>query len=189
MIRKLSLAISLLLLPAGAVHAQSSSESLQIHGFATQGFLFSSHNNFVERHASVGDPGWTDAVISFTDTPLPKLRVGVQVHYSRLGDVSGDTPLIVDWALGDYQVNNYFGVRAGKVKTPIGLFNDSQDIDAVLLWSLLPQSMYPIDNRSFFLSHLGGESSTAILAAAQSGASSVIAAMRARTSWRNRAGS
>jgi hypothetical protein len=37
------------------------------------------------------------------------------------------------------------------------LFNDSQDVDAVFLWTLLPQSIYPIDNKSFFLSHLGGE--------------------------------
>jgi hypothetical protein len=63
----------------------------------------------------------------------------------------------VDWASGDYRVNDYLGFRAGKVKTPLGLFNDSQDVDAIFLWILLPQSMYPIDNKSFFLAHLGGE--------------------------------
>jgi hypothetical protein len=63
----------------------------------------------------------------------------------------------VDWASGDYRVNEYLGFRGGKVKTVTALFNDSQDVDAVYLWILLPQSMYPIDNKSFLLSHLGGE--------------------------------
>jgi hypothetical protein len=37
------------------------------------------------------------------------------------------------------------------------LFNDSQDVDAVFLWILLPQGAYPIDNEGFFLSQWGGE--------------------------------
>jgi hypothetical protein len=49
------------------------------------------------------------------------------------------------------------GFRAGKVKTIVGLFNDSQDIDAIFLWALLPQSCYPIDNEGFYLSHTGGD--------------------------------
>jgi hypothetical protein len=39
----------------------------------------------------------------------------------------------------------------------LGLFNDSQDVEPVFLWVLLPQTMYPIENRSFMLSELGGE--------------------------------
>jgi hypothetical protein len=39
----------------------------------------------------------------------------------------------------------------------MGLFNDSQDVDAIFLWVLLPQCSYPVDNEGFFLSHLGGE--------------------------------
>jgi hypothetical protein len=37
------------------------------------------------------------------------------------------------------------------------LFNDSQDVDSIFLWILLPQSSYPVDNKGFYLSHLGGE--------------------------------
>jgi hypothetical protein len=74
----------------------------------------------------------------------------------QLGQLGGPSPKI-DWASGDYRVNDHFGIRAGKVKTVIGLFNDSQDVDTIFLWILLPQSAYPIDNKSFLLSHLGGE--------------------------------
>jgi hypothetical protein len=131
-------------------------DSVQIHGFVTQGLIYSSHNNYLEKQTSSGDPGWTEAVLSLSDTPLPKLRVGIQFHYFHLSDMGSEIPMI-DWALGDYRFNDYFGLRAGKVKTPLGLFNDSQDIDAVLLWCLLPQSTYELDNRSYFLSHYGGE--------------------------------
>ena len=136
--------------------AQDYSSTLQIHGFATQGLLYSRHNNYLEVQSSDGDPGWTEAVVSLTDQPTSKLRIGVQIHYLHLGDLGGDAPFI-DWASGDYKFNDYIGLRAGKIKTALGLFNDSQDIDAVFLWSLLPQATYAIDNRSFFLSHLGGE--------------------------------
>jgi hypothetical protein len=74
----------------------------------------------------------------------------------QLGDFGGPN-IQVDWASGDYKVNDHLGLRAGKFKTPFGLFNDSQDVDAVHLWALLPQSIYPTDNKSFTLSQLGGE--------------------------------
>jgi hypothetical protein len=35
-----------------------------------------------------------------------------------------------------------------EVKTPMGLFNDVQDIDSVYPWALLPQSIYPPGERS-----------------------------------------
>jgi hypothetical protein len=74
----------------------------------------------------------------------------------QLGELGGPN-VQVDWASGDYRFNDRLGFRAGKLKTPLGLFNDSQDVDAVFLWILLPQSVYPIDNKSTFLSHVGGE--------------------------------
>ncbi len=137
------------------VHAQDL-DSLQIHGFVTQGMLYSTQNNYIIADTSDGSFDWTEAALTITDRPTPKLRIGIQLHYYRFSDLGSNSP-IVDWALGDYQVTPYFGIRAGKVKTPFGLFNDTQDIDPVLLWSLLPQSAYANDNRAIFLAHYGGE--------------------------------
>jgi len=53
-------------------------------------------------------------------------------------------------------VNDRFGIRFGKVKTPWGLFNENQDIDPSYMWALLPQSVYDITTRNADLSHLGG---------------------------------
>src|SRR5580704_1957695 len=129
---------------------------IQIHGFATQGILYSSHNNYLSMESSSGSLQWTDGAVSFTDSLTNNLRVGIQLHVYQLG-VLGGPNVQVDWASGDYRVNDYLGFRAGKVKTALGLFNDSQDVDAIFLWILLPQSVYPADNKSFFLSHDGGE--------------------------------
>src|SRR5438309_11631364 len=74
----------------------------------------------------------------------------------QLGEL-GSSNALVGWASGDYRVNDRFGIRAGKVKTVWGLFNDSQDIDAVFLWILLPQGSYSIDHKSFYLAHVGGD--------------------------------
>jgi hypothetical protein len=129
---------------------------IQIHGFATQGFLFSSHNNYLSMQSSSGSLQWTDGAVSFTDSLTNNLRVGIQLHMYQLGQLGGPN-VQVDWASGDYKVNDYLGFRAGKVKTALGLFNDSQDVDAIFLWILLPQSVYSADNKSFLLAHLGGE--------------------------------
>jgi hypothetical protein len=129
---------------------------IEIHGFVTQGFLYSSHNNYLTMQSSSGSVQWTEGAVSFSDALTDNLRAGIQLHMYQLGQLGGPN-IQVDWASGDYRVNDYFGIRAGKVKTAVGLFNDSQDVDAIFLWTLLPQSVYPIDDRGFFLSHLGGE--------------------------------
>jgi len=129
---------------------------IAIHGFATQGILYSSHNNYLTMQSSSGSLQWTDGAVSVTDSLTDNLRVGIQLHMYQLGQLGGPN-VQVDWASGDYRINDYLGFRAGKVKTPLGLFNDSQDVDAVFLWILLPQGAYPIDNKSFYLSHVGGE--------------------------------
>jgi hypothetical protein len=127
-----------------------------IHGYVAQGFLFSSNNNYLTMKSSEGSAQWTDGVVGISDSLTEKLRVGIQLHMYQLGDLGGNN-VQVDWASADYRFNDYFAFRAGKVKTVLGLFNDSQDIDSIFLWILLPQCSYPADNKSFFLAHVGGE--------------------------------
>lgn len=154
MLRRLPLFL-LVCICTGSLQAQSLAE-VEIHGFVTQGFLFSSNNNYLTMQSSDGSLQWTDGAVSFSDSLTDNLRVGIQLHMYQLGELGGPN-LQIDWASGDYRFNDHFGVRAGKVKTVLGLFNDSQDVDAVFLWTLLPQCSYPVDNESFFLAHVGGE--------------------------------
>jgi hypothetical protein len=139
------------------VTAQSlGDQNIQIHGFATQAYVVSDDNNYLGMDTRTGAPSWTEAAVNVNDQVSDKLRVGIQLHYTRLGAFGGDN-LNVDWALGDYQANQWVGIRAGKVKIRWGLLNDTQDYDPGYLWSLLPESIYGIDIRATNLSQLGAE--------------------------------
>ncbi len=136
-------------------HAQSLDDlNMQIHGYATQGFLYTTNNNIFTTNSSNGSPAWTEAVMNVTAQPQPKLRVGVQARYFLLGNFGN--AITLDWAEADYKVNDKFGVRFGKVKIPTGLFNEIQDIDPAYMWALLPQSIYPITSRNSVLAEYGG---------------------------------
>ena len=145
-----------LALAAGAHGFAQSLEDLniQIHGYATQGFLYTTNNNILTTHSSDGSPAWTEAVLNIGAQPIPKLRIAVQGRYFLLGNFGNSITL--DWAAADYRADERFGMRFGKVKTPSGLFNDIQDIDPSYTWSLLPQSIYPISSRNSIIAHYGG---------------------------------
>jgi hypothetical protein len=128
--------------------------NIQFHGYATQGFLYSTANNFFTTSSSNGSPAWDEAVVNLTAQPTPKLRIGVQARYFLLGNLGN--AITLDWAAADYKPSDLFGARFGKVKTPSGLFNDIQDIDPSYQWALLPQSIYPLMSRNSLLAHYGG---------------------------------
>jgi hypothetical protein len=144
------------LLACGPFHASAQSLddlNIQAHGYATQAFLYSNRNNWNTTASSDGSAAWTEAVVNLSAQPEPRLRIGVQARYSLLGNLGNQITL--DWAQADYRLNERLGIRAGKIKVPFGLFNESQDIDPSLLWILLPQSLYPIASRDSILSEYG----------------------------------
>jgi len=149
------LLLAFMALSALPLAAQSLEDlNVQIHGYATQGFVYTTQNNWNSMASSDGSPAWTEAVFNLTAQPNPKLRVGAQVRYFLMGNFGNEITL--DWASGDYKLNEKLGVRFGKVKTANGLLNDIQDIDPAFLWSILPQGGYPITSRTSILAHYGG---------------------------------
>ena len=128
--------------------------NLQVHGYATQGYIYTSNNNWDTTASSDGSAAWMEAVVNLSVQPQPKLRIGIQARYYLLGNY-GDK-IVLDWAQADYKVNERFGFRVGDVKTPVGLLNETQDIDPAHLWVLLPQSVYPLASRAAQLDHYGG---------------------------------
>jgi hypothetical protein len=145
--------LALIALPASAQSLEDL--NIQLHGYATQGFMYSTQNNFFTTNSSSGSPAWDEAVVNITSQPSPKLRIGAQGRYELLGNIGGNN-ITLDWASVDYKFSEKLGVRVGKVKTPDALFNEVQDIDPAYIWSLLPQSIYPLTSRNSFLSHYGG---------------------------------
>src|SRR5262245_12170929 len=119
--------------------------NLTLHGFASQGYLRSSDNNYASLNTEEGTFAITEGALNVTAQPLPGLRVGAQFFARDFGP-QGNHRVVLDWALGDYRVADWFGVRAGKVKQPLGLYNTLVDADMARAEILQPAGAYPISN-------------------------------------------
>ena len=128
---------------------------LQVHGFISQGFLLTSANDYLAR-SSKGSFEFTELGLNFTLPATDRLTLGLQIFSHALGPI-GDYRATLDWYSLDYHWRDWLGIRAGRVKLPFGLYNDSSDIDAARTSVLLPQSIYPAQNRDFLLAQTGGE--------------------------------
>jgi hypothetical protein len=94
--------------------------------------------------------------LNFTLPATDKLRLGLQLFSRDLGPL-GDYKAALDWYYLDYHFRDWLGLRAGRVKLPFGLYNDSSDTDSARTAVLLPQSVYPAQNRDFLLAQTGAE--------------------------------
>jgi hypothetical protein len=130
---------------------------LQIHGFGTQGFIHTDGNNWLTMNTNgVGSGAFTDVGLNVGMQLRDNLRIGAQAYDRKLGQIGAWHPLL-DWALVDYRVKPWLGFKGGKVKTVLGLFTDTQDMDFANTFALLPQSVYAIDLRDATIAHLGGD--------------------------------
>ena len=98
----------------------------------------------------------TDFGFNVSTELAPKLRVGAQLFGRNIGRLGNWHPE-VDWAFADYRVTDWLGFRGGKVKTTLGLYNDSQDMPFLHTWALMPQSVYPTDVRGDNIAHVGAD--------------------------------
>jgi hypothetical protein len=142
----------------GILHAQFDfkldGRDVQFHSFAQQGFAYSNHNNYLTMNTSDGSFAMTDGGINASTSITDKFRVGAQAYMRNIGQL-GRYHIQLDWAYGDYKLKDWFGIRAGKVKTALGLLNDTQDMEFLQTWAILPQSVYPLDLRSNTIAHTG----------------------------------
>jgi hypothetical protein len=129
---------------------------VQIHGFASQGFVYTDQNNWLTMPTSQGSGAFTDFGANISMQVTGRLRIGAQVYDRNIGNL-GDWHPSLDWAFADYRFKPWFGIRGGKVKTALGLYNDTQDLDFLHPFALLPQSIYPTDMRDSTIAHTGGD--------------------------------
>ncbi len=127
---------------------------VSIHGFISQGYLQSSDYNY---HADTEDGTFefNEIGINLGKRLTNKLHLGLQVFCRDLGD-TGNNEITLDWAYADYRVTDWLGVRAGKIKMPQGLYNETRDVDALRTWIFLPASVYPETLRDLNLAMMGG---------------------------------
>src|SRR5271170_91113 len=144
--RRAMFLLTLLAAPAAqALELGSDSDllSVEIHGFASQGFILTTNgNNYLDNGTTNGSFQFSEIGLNFTKSLTDKLRIGMQLFAQDLGP-SGSYTVQMDWFYVDYRVTDWFGIRVGRVKIPFGLYNDIQDVDSARLPVLLPQSVYP----------------------------------------------
>ena len=115
-------------------------ENLNIHGFLSQGFMKSSDNNFLG-NTSEGTLEFNEIGLNMSYEVFDDLRVGAQLLSRDLGR-EGNNAVFIDWAFADYSFQDWLGIRAGKIKMPLGLYNEYRDLDIARTNIFLPQGSY-----------------------------------------------
>lgn len=128
-------------------------DSIQIHGFVSQGFLKSSANNYLT-NTEDGSFEFNEFGINFSSQLSDGLHLGMQFFARDLGSLGNDE-VVIDWAYADYYYNRFLGIRIGKIKIPNGLFYENRDIDMLRTNILLPQGVYNEGWRDTFKSMKG----------------------------------
>ncbi|MFO7559153.1 MAG: hypothetical protein R6X10_10020 [Desulfobacterales bacterium] len=141
--------ICLNLIWAGPAAAIDGLGDVEIHGFVAQGYLQSDKYDYLDVKTDKGSFEYSEMGINFSVTPVSGLRIGAQFFARDLGDLGNDE-IELDWAYGDYRVNNYLGVRGGKMKVAMGLYNEVRDVDAVRTFIMMPNSIYLEQNRDTY---------------------------------------
>jgi hypothetical protein len=118
----------------------SMGSSVDIHGYVSQGYLNSSHNNFFAA-TDEGSFEFSEAAFNVGTDVSDELHIGIQLLSRKLGEF-GKGDVEIDWAFADYRWKDWLGIRAGKIKLPHGLYNTTRDIDFLRTSIFLPQSVY-----------------------------------------------
>ncbi|HAO21106.1 MAG TPA: hypothetical protein DCQ37_11925, partial [Desulfobacteraceae bacterium] len=92
------------------VHAVEA-EGIDIHGFISQGYLYSNKNNYLGE-SEKGSFQFNELGINFSKDMTENLRIGMQFFSRDLGE-TGNNAVEVDWAFGDYHWHDWLGFRAG----------------------------------------------------------------------------
>ncbi len=135
------LAFILFIFFVATVHAGAQDGNVEINGFISQGFLKSDTHDIYFADTEDGTFQFNEAGLTFTTHVSDRLRLGMQIFAKDLGSMGNDE-ITVDYAYGDYRFENWFGLRAGKMKKPSGLYNQSRDVDITRTFIILPPSVY-----------------------------------------------
>ncbi len=128
--------------------------SLEIHGSLAQSYLSSTHNDILFPGTEHGSFEFSEAYLNASRSIGEKLRVGAQI-LSRDYGPEGNHDVQLDWGYGDYFFNEKLGMRVGKIRLPLGFYNEYRDVDSARTELLLPQEVYREGLRSFILAYTG----------------------------------
>lgn len=126
---------------------------IRLNGFLSQAFMKSQKNNFLTR-SKKGSFEINEVGITLSTNLTDRLRFGLQLFSRDMGEL-GNNAVVLDWAFADYRVTNWLGLRLGKVKAPLGLYNEGRDTDFLRPMAFLPQGIYIETYRGFIVAYQG----------------------------------
>jgi hypothetical protein len=134
-------------------------DSVQIHGFLSQALIHTSDNNFFGTTDDNISEDFRELGINGSWRIIPDLQIAMQVVWRDAG-LTDEQGLRIDYGLADYHLysseDNLLGIKAGRVPTPLGLYNETRDVASTRPGIFLPQSIYFDVNRNLALSADGG---------------------------------
>lgn len=154
---------TLLLMALFTIHTANAyelGENLRVHGFLTQNAVYTSANNMYGDSKHSVSTDFTEAGLNLFYSPMEQVSFSIQGLYRNAGDVDNDE-LDIDYAFMDYKINEYeqgeYGVRLGRIKNPLGLYNETRDVAFTTPSIILPQGIYYDRSRALFLSSDGAQ--------------------------------
>ncbi len=127
---------------------------VDIHGFISQGFLQSDEYKFYYADTDDGTYEFNEFGINFATDLTDEVRLGMQLLAKDLGSIGNDK-VVIDWAYADYAYRDWLSLLVGKIKRPMGFYNQARDIDATRTMIFLPESIYNEIYRDSYLSNKG----------------------------------
>jgi hypothetical protein len=116
----------------------------QVHGFAAQGYIVSDGNNFFGE-STHGSHDYYELGLNGALQVTPDLLVSAQA-YAREAGATDDDRVRLDFGLADcrllHRTSASAGVRLGRVKNPIGFFNNTRDTVFTRPGIVMPTSVY-----------------------------------------------
>jgi len=127
----------------------------EFHGFISQGFLATTKYNYLAEDSKDGSFQYTEAGLNASINPFPRTHITAQGFLYDVGEAGKYQPFL-DYASIEYTFNDYIGLRVGRIRKPVGIYNDIQDVDLARTYVLLPQGIYDARWRDFTTSVDGG---------------------------------
>ena len=138
-----------------AAHSIEVTDNVHLHGFASQGYLYSPDAPYAGREAQDGSFDFREFGLNLSAELDDKTRMAFGVLNRSVGD-SVKSKSSLDFLLIDrviYQsAGSTFGLRVGRVKNDIGLYNSIRDIPSARPGIEIPKSVYFDSFRDTFLS-------------------------------------
>jgi len=134
-------------------------ERIQVHGFASQGLIFTTDNNFYG-DSEHGSAAMTELGLNASIQLSPKIRLAGQVISRNAGEMDNGSPHL-DYALLDINLitstKGRLGAYLGRIKNPLGLYNDTRDVAHTRQGIFTAQTIYFDKVRDLIMSADGAQ--------------------------------